>query len=125
MANQVIYPQTIATELRAVQFAKEELERQEKELKDSLMGIMKKQGVKSVKLEDGSHYIRTFREVVQVVKGKEQDALKWAHENNALKVDTGIAKDVFRHSLKAMPKFFKKVSTEFLTIKKSNHDDQE
>lgn len=117
-----IEPTTLATALVTVQGQIKILEEREDELKAELLQELKRQGVQSVKLDDGTQYIRNQRTTVKVKD--EAKAWKWAMENPEarLKVDTAAALEVFRKALK-MPSYFAKSTTEFLSIKKPKEHD--
>lgn len=107
---------TIAETLSVVMARIATLEEEEKKLRAELFDNLKRQGVKSVKLEDGTLFVITERQTLKV-KDPEK-AFAWAMENPQarMKIDTAAALSVFRKELK-MPKFFTKVTTEYLTIK--------
>lgn len=111
-------PMTLATRLRGIQSAKANLEAQEKEVRDALLGSLKKQGVTSVRLDDGTSFTRSFRASLKVKKGQEKKAEAWAAENYSLKVDTAKALKIFRLTQSNIPKFFEKSDTEYLTVRK-------
>ena len=115
---------SLATRLHAIEREIEYLETDKKMLRDELLLLLKKQGVKSVKLEDGTLYLRAEKTTLKVKKGvnSEDDAWKWAMANNAVKIDTNVAWKILRRSLKKMPKFFVKSTSEYLTIKRPNQE---
>lgn len=109
-------PPTLATQLHDVQKQLEVLEEQEKSIKAELIATLKKQGVKSIRLEDGTTYTRSHRESL-VIKD-DTKALEWAQSYNVMKIDTGKAMQVLRRELK-LPKFFGiKKGEEYLTVSK-------
>lgn len=112
-----VAPTTLAASLYSVQGQIAFLREQEDELKEQLMGIMKSQAVKTVKLEDGTQFIRTERQNLKVTD--EEKAKDWLDENYCWKPDTGKALQLIRRSLKKPPKFFKVETSEYLTIKRS------
>lgn len=114
-------PLTLATRLRTIQAAKAIMEAEEKEVRDGLLASLKNQGVKSVKLEDGSVFTRSTRSTLKV-----KDPTKawiWAEEHTSLKIDTAKAMKILRRELK-LPKFFEKVDTEYLTVRKVGEADE-
>lgn len=119
MNKELAKPQqlTVASKLYEVQREIALLQEDEKTLKDELLKSLKKQHVKSVKLDDGSHFIITERQTLKVKD--EEKAKAWLDENYCWKADTGKALKILRRSLKKVPSFFKVESSEYLTIKKS------
>lgn len=114
--NEVGEPLTLAAQLYTVQGQIAFLKEQEDALKESLMELMKSQGVKTLKLEDGTLFMRSER---QTLKIKDEEAAKgWLDENYCWKPDTGKALQLVRRSLKKLPKFFSVSTSEYLTIKK-------
>lgn len=109
---------SLASQLHTAIFHRKEWEAEEKKLRDQLLDNMKKQGVKTVKLDDGTLYVRATRSTITVVDDKAAD--EWAKQNNCLKVDTAKALKIVRLRQEDLPKFFKQSDTEFLTIKTNN-----
>ena|SRR3990167_2265716 len=96
---------TLASHLYLVQQQKAALEEKEKELKAELLGILKQQRVKSVKLDDGTMFI--IREGNRKVTIKNQDkAEKYLDEMNCWKLDNQKLLAIFGRQLK-IPSFFK------------------
>lgn len=112
---------TLATELSAITTQKAALEEREAFLRSELLQSLKSQGVRTVKLEDGTLFARTDRSTLRVKPGEEESAFRWAKKNNALKIDTGTAAKILRRELKT-PKFFNVIRTEYLTIKRKGTD---
>jgi len=110
---------TAATELSAVQAEISALQEREKKLKTALLTNLKKQGVKSIRLADGSSYTIAERQVLKVKAGEEDAAQLWAEDNYCMKIDTAKALKIVRRSLKKPPKFFVVGSTEYLTVRKA------
>lgn len=81
---------------------------------------MKKNHLKSLKMDGGSIFLVSSR-ITLKVKDIEK-AIEWAEKNNCLKVDTAKATQILRRTLKSLPKFFEKNIIEFLTIKSSTNN---
>src|SRR3954451_24349918 len=62
------------------------IEERREGLRKALLENLQQQGVKSVKLDDGTSYTRAQRTTLKVAD--EEAALVWAAANNSLKVDT-------------------------------------
>lgn len=112
---------TLASELRAIQEAKEHLAERENIIKAELLTSLKKQGVRQIRLEDGTMYVRSERK--RLVIGNEKKAQEWAEEHNCLKIDSTKALEIFRHLDK--PEFFKVGLTEYLTVRRSKTKDDD
>lgn len=110
---------TIAANLLGVQEQIKFLQEREDELKSQLLENLKKQGVRSVRLSDGSSYTIAERSTLKVVD--EAKAKEWLDEHYCWKADTAKALQILKRELK-MPKFFKRQSTEYLTIKRNNKE---
>ncbi len=104
---------TVATELLEVEDELAPLVERQKNLKQFLFNALKKQKAKSLKLEDGTLYVISDRQTLDVAD--EKKAWDWAEKNYMLKIDTSKAMKVLRRELK-MPKFFKVKKTEYLRI---------
>lgn len=115
---------SVAEELHRVQDALKPMLEREKELKEALLLNLKSQGVKSVKLDNGTIYVRALRVALKVKKGDEDAAWAWAEKNNSLKIDTGTAKKILMRKLEKLPKFFVRSETEYLSIKGGDEDDE-
>jgi hypothetical protein len=117
-----LQPTTMASELFAVQQTLAPLVAREKELKESLFLSLKKQKVRSVKLDDGTLYTIAVRGTLEE-KDKEK-ARDWAEKNYCLKLDTTKALKILRRELK-LPRFFAIKKTEYLVIKRPNETTDE
>ena len=107
---------TLATQLFAIQEEKEALEAREKELRKALLTSLQEQGVKFVRLDNGTSFTRSHRETLKVKD--EEKARAWAEEHYCLKIDTTKAMQILRREMK-LPKFFTRViGEEYLTVKK-------
>lgn len=117
------HPLTLAEELYTIQGQMAFLKEQEDEIRAKLLLNLQEQGIKSVKLSDGTSYIRTER---QTLKIKDEDkAKKWLDDNFAWKPDTGKALKILRRSLKKLPSYFTVSVSEFLTVKRDGKQDDE
>lgn len=108
-------PVTLAASLYTLQEQIKFLEDQADEVKGQLMENMKKQGVKTVKLDNGTLFTRAERQTLKITD--QEAAEKWADEHNTWKVDTNAALQILRRSLKKLPKFFSVSTSEYLVIK--------
>lgn len=122
--QQVRDPQTLAQTLMKIQSQKELIEIAEKQVKAELLDILKMQGVRRVDLEDGRMYIRVSKSTLSIVAGFKDKAYKWAETNNALKVDTGVVKDILKRTgrLDKLPQGFKRTDTEYLRVAKKGEN---
>src|SRR5579859_5492853 len=95
--SKAIKPVTLATELFAIEAEMKSLEEQYKQqvkpleerkdaLRKSLLANLREQGVKSLKLDNGTVYVRAFKTTLKV--HDDHEAMEWAAANNSLKVDT-------------------------------------
>lgn len=117
-----VEPRTLATELALIQGQMGLLKEREDEIKEALLATLQHQGVQSIKLENGTMYVRNQRTSLKVKN--EAKAWAWAMENPTarMKVDTAAALAVFRKELK-LPTFFTKTTSEYLSIKQpKDHD---
>src|SRR4051812_15686571 len=112
-----ISPVTVATELHAIQTEQKRLKEREEELRAALFDSLKQQGVKSVKLEDETIYLRSERHSLEPLLTMRDEAWKWAVEHNALKLDSSKAFKILRHQLE-MPKFFRVKTSEYLVVRR-------
>ncbi len=108
---------TIANQLQIVQNTLKALEVEEKKLKEVLLESLKKQGVKSVKLENGTQFIRAEKQTLTVKPGFEEEVQLWSEDFNCMKLDTAKALKILRRSLKKPPKWAAIRETEYLTIR--------
>lgn len=107
---------TLATRLHGIEKLKANLEAEEKQIRTTLLERLQKQGVKHIRLDDGTTYTRSFKTTLKA-KDKEK-ALVWATKNNALSVDTKKAREILRRQLK-LPTFFKlEKGKEFLQVRR-------
>lgn len=119
-----IEPQTLAASLYTVREQIAFLKEQEEELEENLLANLKEQGVKFVRLDDGTTFTRSHRETLKIKAGAEDTAFKWAADNTCLKVDTTKAMKILRRELK-MPKFFTRViGDDYLTVKRGAEDEE-
>lgn len=118
-----VEPQTLATQLYTIQDDIRILREREEFVKNALLKDLKKQHVKSVKLEDGTHFIISLR---QTLKIKDEDKARvWAEKNYCVKIDNQKALRILRRSLKRLPGFFSLKTTEYLTVRRSNENEEE
>lgn len=113
---------TLATKLYDVQAKLVDLKDEESALREALFDTLKRQHVKSVRLEDGTSFTIAEKQTLKV-KDMEK-ALKWAEDKNVIKLDTGAALKIVRRNLK-LPKFFEVTKTEYLTVRKPGVSDDE
>jgi len=123
---------TLATELHAVRSEiaarkaeLKELEKRDDELSGNLLSLLQQQGVKSVKLDDGTIYTKVKgRTTLSVVD--EAKAIEWCAANNSLKPDASKAWKILKllgHSDAIPEGFEKKISAEHLRV--GGGDDKE
>jgi hypothetical protein len=117
-------PATVATELRAIEAEEKRLVERKEELRKKLFDSLKKQGVVSVKLKDGTIYMVSKRHSLEPLFTMKEQAMKWALEHNAVKIDTAKSFQILRHQLE-MPKFFKIKTTEYLVVRRPGQADNE
>src|SRR4051812_46263819 len=115
---------TVATELHAIQAEQRRLKGREEELRAQLFKSLKQQGVKSVRLDDGTMYMRSERHSLEALMTMKDKAYKWALEHNALKIDTAKSFQILRHELE-MPKFFRVKTNEYLVVRRPGQADEE
>ena len=111
-------PKTLAQQLQEVQIQRELLEEKEVKLRTKLLANLQEQGVKGVKLADGTSYSVAERHTLKIAPGEEQAAQLWAEDNYCMRVDTAKAMAILRRSLKKIPACFTVGSTKYLVIKK-------
>lgn len=109
---------TVAASLFAVQTEMKALKEREDALKDELLGIMKANGIKTVKTEGDVYFMRAERQNLKVKIAYLAGAEKWADQNNAWKIDTGAILKLLRRSLKKPPKYFDISTSEYLVVKR-------
>jgi hypothetical protein len=119
-----IKPITIATELSGVEAQIEAIERalkplieQKEALRGALLENLRVQGVKTLKLDNGTIYVRAFRTTLKV--HDDHEAMQWAAANNSLKVDTTKAMKILKLTGQSdnLPAGFERQDTEYLTVK--------
>ncbi len=111
---------SIASNLFQVQEQIAFLKEQEDEYKAALLETLKRQGVKSVRLENGTNFTVAHRETLKI-KNPEK-AEPWLDENNCWKPDTTKATAILRRQLK-LPSFFRIEKGEpYLTIKRAQNE---
>jgi hypothetical protein len=110
-------PLTAATELYAIEERLADLSARKEELKKALFDNLKKQGVKSVKLNNGAMYLRSARHTLKPVKGREAEAYAWASDHHSLKIDTAKGFQILRREL-SLPPFFKVEKAEYLVVRR-------
>ena len=116
MDNQ-LSPVTVATELHAIEMQEAAIKVRREQLREALFESLKAQGVKSVKLNDGTMYLRSERHTLKPVSTRKEEAWQWAAEHNALKIDTPKAFQILRRELK-LPRFFKVEKSEYLIVRR-------
>lgn len=107
---------TLAEKLFTLEEQRAFIEQQEDEVRGELLANLQEQGVKFVKLTNGTSYSVEYRTDLKVKKGKEEKAFAWATENNALKVDTTKARQILRRIIKLPPFFELKKGAEYLKV---------
>ena len=119
-------PVTLAANLYAVRGQILVLQEQEQELRDRLLSSLQAQGVRMVRLDDGTIFMRSLRSTLKVKVGEGEAAFKWGSERGLLKLDTTKALQVLRRELKRVPKFFERKETEYLSIRsgKDKNEDE-
>ena len=117
-------PVTVATELRAIEAEEKRLTTRKEELRKQLFDSLKKQGVASVKLKDGTLYLVGKRDSLEPLMTMKAQAYQWALEHNSLKIDTMKAFQILRHQLD-LPKFFRIKTTEYLIVRRPGAVDEE
>src|SRR5215207_9646128 len=115
--NKQLSPVTVATELHAIEMQEEALKLRKEELREVLFESLKHQGVKSVRLDDGTMYLRSERHTMKSVPKYAEDAWKWAAEHYALKIDTTKCHKILSRELKT-PRFFKVERSEYLVVRR-------
>jgi hypothetical protein len=93
------------------------------QLREVLFESLKHQGVKSVKLEDGTVYLRSERHTLKPVTKYAEDAWKWAAEHNALKIDTNRCHKILSRELK-LPRCFRVDKSEYLVVRRPGQLDE-
>lgn len=96
------------------------LDEQEKELSAILIDILKKQGLKTIKIDSGELFTRATRSTIKVTD--DAKAYNWASENNALRIDTTKCGQILRRELD-LPNGFKEVTSEYLSVRKAKDDE--
>jgi hypothetical protein len=117
-------PVTVATELRAIEAEEKRIAARKEELRKQLFDSLKKQGVVSVKLKDGTNYIISKRHSLEPLLTMKEQAWKWALEHNAIKIDNSKAFQILRHQL-YMPNLFRLKTTEYLVVRRPGANDDE
>jgi hypothetical protein len=120
-------PVTVATQLHALEAEEKRIAVRKEELRKQLFDGLKAQGVVSVKLKNGTHYILNKRHTLEPLMTMKDQAMSWALEHNAVKIDTAKSFQILRHQLD-MPKFFRVKTTEYLTVRRPgavNDDDHD
>jgi hypothetical protein len=117
--NNQLSPLSVATELHAIELQEAAIKVRKEQLREVLFESLKHQGVKSVRLEDGSMYLRSERHTLKPVSTRKEEAWQWAAEHNALKLDTAKAFQILRRELK-LPKFFRIEKSEYLVVRRAN-----
>jgi hypothetical protein len=122
--NNQISPLTVATELHAIEMQEAAIKVRKEQLREVLFESLKHQGVKSVRLDDGTMYLRSERHTLKPVPKYAEDAWKWAAEHYALRIDTTKCHKILSRELK-MPRFFKVEKTEYLVVRRAGQVDEE
>jgi len=115
VAEVQVQPLTLAEKVFTLDEQISFLTEQRDEAKAELLMNLQKQGVKSVKLNNGTTFIRTERQTLKITPGTQATA--WLDEHYCWKPDTSKAMEILRRELK-LPRFFKINRTEYLTIKR-------
>lgn len=110
----VVTPLTIAEQLRIVEEKAEVLEEKRQELRSALLESLKRQGVKSVRLDSGDMYVRASR--ARLVVTNQSAAMAWGRENPEarMKLDSSAAIEAVKRDLVT---FGSLAYTEYLTIR--------
>ena len=114
-------PVTVATKLAIIEARLEKLAELREAYRKQLFDVLKHQGVKSVKLDNGSMYLRSERHTLKPVD--KEAAMAWATEHHALKIDAAKAFQILRRELE-LPSFFKVDKAEYLVVRRANGDDE-
>ena len=105
---------TLAEKLYTLDQQVDFLKEQQEEVRAELLANLHSQGVKFVRLTNGTSYSAEYRTTLKV-KNLEK-ALNWATKNNCLTVDIPKARQILRHEMKT-PSFFKvEKGTEYLKV---------
>lgn len=108
-------PTTVASELYAVESQLAPLQERQKELKEVLFNALKKQKVRSVRLDDGTIFTIAER---GTLKAKDAEkAMDWAEKNYCVKLDSTKALKILRRELK-LPRCFQIEKSEYLVVKR-------
>jgi hypothetical protein len=116
MDNQ-LSPLSVATELHAIELQEAQIKVRKEQLREVLFESLKHQGVKSVKLEDGTVYLRSERHTLKPVPKYQEQAWAWAAEHNSLKIDTTRAYRILSRELK-LPRCFRVHKSEYLVVRR-------
>lgn len=95
------------------------------ELRAALLDNLRMQGVKTLKLDNGTVYVRAFRTTLKVAL--DAPAMEWAAANNSIKVDTTKAMKILKLTgmTDNLPAGFVRQDTEYLTVKSGVLSDTE
>lgn len=122
--NNQLSPLSVATELHAIELQEAAIKVRKEQLREVLFESLKYQGVKSVRLDDGTVYLRSERHTLKPVPKYAEDAWKWAATHYALKIDTTKAHKILSRELK-LPRFFKVDKSEYLVVRRAGQLDAE
>ena len=96
------------------------LDEQEKELTAILIDKLKRQGLKTIKTDSGLLFTRAQRSTIKVTD--EVLAYNWAHDNNALRINTTKCGQILRREMD-LPNGFEESVTEYLSVRKIQDDE--
>lgn len=116
---------TTAEKLHSLQLQMAGLKKLEDELRGELFTNLKKQGIKSVQLEDGTRFTISERQTLKAAFNKDKEAMAWAEESFCVKVDTAKALKMLRRSLQPLPNFFTVSTSEYLTVRRKGEVEED
>lgn len=83
-------------------------------LQSELIGMLGKEGLASIRTDEGETYAKAVRTGYAVVDSLQ--ALKWARENMAFSVDMRIVAQRLK-GVKELPKCFEQTTTEYISVR--------
>lgn len=113
---------SLASELRIIERAMVDLEKDKEVVRAALLNELQRQGIKSVRLDDGTSYTRAER--ANLIVTEPTKALAFAKRHFALKIDTAKILKLIRPMLK-QPTFFSIGRTEYLRVTRKNETNGE
>ena len=98
----------------AVKLQTDALKAEKEDIQSSLIADLKKEGLASIKTNNGESYILSKRKGVNIVN--EAVAINWAIDNRAISIDRRIVAAKLA-KLDVMPDGFELVETEFISVR--------